>query len=80
MLESVKVSELRPGDYCEIEMVVPPMASEDSFHCFKGTVKEIHPDEIVLTNVLEESCIRIWHDLAAGDRPRSRSATWYACP
>ena len=57
LLESTKVSELRPGGYCEIEMVVPPTAPEGSFHCFKGTVKEINHDEVVLTNVLEESCI-----------------------
>ena len=57
LLESVKVSELRPGHYCEIYMVVPPTASEDSFQCYKGTVKEINHDEVVLTDVLEESCI-----------------------
>jgi len=38
-------------------MVVPPTAPDDSFDCFKGTVKEINHDEIVLTNVVEESCI-----------------------
>jgi len=57
LLESVKVSELRPGCYCEIEMVVPPLSPEGSFHCFKGTVKEISHDEIVLTDVLEGSCM-----------------------
>jgi hypothetical protein len=57
LLESVKVSELRPGGYCEIEMVVPPTAPEGSFHCFKGTVQEINHDEVVLANVLEESRI-----------------------
>lgn len=57
LLESVKISELRPGCYCEIEMVVPPLSPEGSFHCFKGTVKEINHDEIVLTDVLEGSRI-----------------------
>ena len=57
LLESVKASELRPGGYCEIEMVVPPTASPGSFQCYKGTVKEIGHDEVILTNVLEESCI-----------------------
>ena len=57
LLESVKVSELRPGCYCEIEMVIPPTASEGSFDCYKGTVKEVNHDEVVLTDVVEESCI-----------------------
>ena len=57
LLESANISDLRPGRYCEIEMVVPPMSSRDSFHCFKGTIKEIDHDEIVLTDVLEENCI-----------------------
>jgi hypothetical protein len=57
LLEPVKVSELRPGCYCEIDMVVPPIAPNDSFDCFKGTVKEINHDEVVLTNAVEESCI-----------------------
>jgi len=56
-LDPVKVSELRPGCYCEIDMVVPPTAPDGSFDCYKGTVKEISQDEVVLTNVLEESCI-----------------------
>lgn len=54
-LESVKVTDLRPGSYCEIEMVVPPMSPEGSFHCFNGTVTEINHDEVVLANVLEQS-------------------------
>ena len=57
LLESVKVSELRPGSYCEIDMVLPPLRTEGSFHCFKGTVKEVGAEEIVLTNVSEGSCI-----------------------
>lgn len=57
LLESVKVSELRPGGYCEIEMFVPPTSPDGSFHCFKGTVKEINHDEVVLSGVLEESCM-----------------------
>ncbi|MGO9108867.1 MAG: hypothetical protein ACLP9L_06505 [Thermoguttaceae bacterium] len=57
LLETVKVSELKPGCYCEIDMVVPPTAPEGSFDCYKGTVKEVNHDEVVLTNVLEESCI-----------------------
>jgi hypothetical protein len=56
-LESVKVSELQPGCYCEIEMVVPLTALRGSFDCFKGTVKEINHDEIVLTDAVEASCI-----------------------
>ena len=56
-LESVKVSELRPGCYCEIDMVVPPMAPEGSVHCLNGTVQEINHEEVVLVNVLEESKI-----------------------
>ena len=57
LLEMVKVSELRPGCYCEIEMVVPPTAPEGSFHCYKGTVREINHDEVVLTDLLEETCL-----------------------
>ena len=55
LLESVKVSELRPGGYCEIEMFVPPTSPDGSFHCFKGNVKEINHDEVVLSDVLEVS-------------------------
>ena len=57
LLDPVKVSELRPGCYCEIDMVVPPTASDGSFDCFKGTVKEITHDEVVLTSVVEERCV-----------------------
>ncbi len=57
LLETVKVSDLQPGCYCEIDMVVPPTAPEGSFDCYKGTVKETNHDEIVLTEVVEESCI-----------------------
>jgi len=57
LLESVKVSDLHPGDYCEIEMVVPPLSPQGSFHCFKGTFRVIDHDEIVLDDVLEGSCI-----------------------
>jgi hypothetical protein len=57
LLETVKVSELQPGCYCEIDMNVPPTAPEGSFDCYKGTVREINRDEVVLTDVLEESCI-----------------------
>ncbi len=55
LLEQVNATELRSGCYCEIDMVKPPLVSEDSFDCFKGTVKEVNQDEIVLTGVLEES-------------------------
>ena len=57
LLERVNVSELRPGCYCEIEMVVPPTAPEGSFHCYKGTIQEINHDEVVLADLLEESCL-----------------------
>jgi len=57
LLEKVNVSELRPGCYCEIEMVVPPTAPEGSFHCYKGTVQEINHDEVVLADLLEEICL-----------------------
>jgi hypothetical protein len=57
LLESVQVAELQPGCYCEIEMVVPLTALRGSFDCYKGTVTEITHDEIVLTDVVEESCI-----------------------
>jgi len=66
LLDPVKVSDLRPGCYCEIDMVVPPVGTNESFDCFKGTVKEINHDEIVLTNALEETCI----DYGANSRPR----------
>jgi hypothetical protein len=57
LLEQVKASELRPGCYCEIEMVVPPASPDGSSHCFKGTVQEVNHDEVVLSDVLEESCV-----------------------
>jgi hypothetical protein len=56
-LDSTKVSELRPGSYCEIEMVVPLTAPQGSFQCYKGTVKEITHEEVVLTDAVEESQI-----------------------
>jgi hypothetical protein len=56
-LDPVSASELRPGCYCEIDMVVPPTAPDGSFDCYKGTVKEVNQDEVVLTNALQESCI-----------------------
>ena len=57
-LEQVKVSDLRPGEYCEIDMFVSPMAPEGSFHRFKGTVREVSRDdagreEVVLVNAME---------------------------
>ena len=48
-LHQVDISDLRPGTYCEIEMVVPPNAAEDSHHKYMGWVKEITHDEVVLT-------------------------------
>jgi hypothetical protein len=56
-LSRVKVTELRPGNYCEIEMAVPPNATDDSHHCYMGTVKEITHEEVVLTDVMEETNI-----------------------
>ena len=56
-LQRVDVSELRPGSYCEIEMVVPPNAADDSHHCYMGTVQEITHDEVVMTEVLETTNI-----------------------
>ena len=53
-LELVKVTDLQPGSYCEIEMVVPPLAPEGSLHCFNGTVQEVNRDEVVLVKVLEQ--------------------------
>jgi hypothetical protein len=48
-LQRVDVSDLRPGTYCEIEMVVPPNAAEDSHHKYMGWVKDVNHDEVVLT-------------------------------
>lgn len=48
-LRVVDVSELRPGTYCEIEMVVPPNAAENSHQKYMGWVKEVTHDEVVLT-------------------------------
>ena len=56
-LQRVDVSELRPGRYCEIEMVVPPNAADDSRHCYMGTVQQVTKDEVVLTEVLETTNI-----------------------
>ena len=56
-LFSTKISELRPGAYCEIEMVVPPTSPEGSYQCYKGTVREVTQNDVVLTNVVEESQI-----------------------
>jgi hypothetical protein len=57
LLETVKLSELKPGAYCEIDMVVPPTALQGSFDCYKGTVKEVTHDEVVLTDAEEDRCI-----------------------
>jgi hypothetical protein len=65
-LYSAKVSELQPGAYCEIEMNVPPTSPENSSHCYKGTVKELTSEEIVLKDVLEETQI----DYAGSNRHR----------
>ena len=56
-LQRVDITELHPGSYCEIEMVVPPNAADDSHHCYMGTVQEITHDEVVLTEVLETTNI-----------------------
>ena len=56
-LHRVDINELHPGSYCEIEMVVPPNAADDSHHCYMGTVQEITHDEVVLTEVLETTNI-----------------------
>ena len=56
-LHPVKVAELRPGCYCEIDMNVPPSAVDGSFDCYKGIVKEINHDEVVLSDVVEERCV-----------------------
>ena len=56
-LYPTKASELRPGCYCEIEMILPPNTVEGSSHCYKGVVQSITSDEIVLVNVSEISQI-----------------------
>ncbi len=66
LLETVKAAELQPGCYCEIDMNVPPTAPEGSFDCYKGTVKEINHDEVVLTDAVEQSCI----EYGTTSRPR----------
>jgi hypothetical protein len=66
LLEEVDVSELQPGGYCEIDMVVPPLAPEGSGHHFNGTVQEVTHEEIVLVNVLEQTNV----DYAVSSRQR----------
>src|SRR5580704_2870035 len=56
-LRQVDVSDLRPGTYCEIEMVVPPNAAENSQQCYMGWVQEVTHDEVVLTKVKEQTNI-----------------------
>jgi len=56
-LNRVSVTDLRPGCYCEIEMAVPPNAADGSQHCYMGWVKEVSHDEVVLTNVMEQTNI-----------------------
>lgn len=53
LLDEVKASDLQPGCYCEIDMVLPPGSPENSFHCYKGTVKAVNANEVVLTDALE---------------------------
>jgi len=64
-------SDLRPGSYCEIEMNVPLTATKDSSHCYKGTIKEVTREEVVLTDVLEETQI----DLGTSGSSRPPSQT-----
>ncbi len=47
-------------------MNVPPGSPDEAFHCFKGTVKEIHRDEVVLTDAWEESYL----EYGASSHPR----------
>ena len=51
-------------------MVGPLMASEDSFQRYKGTVKEINHDEVVLTDVLK----RAVSNMAPGTAEPARAA------
>ena len=51
-LQRVDVSDLRPGTYCEIEMVVPPNAAEDSHHKYMGWVKETIGKERKINGVI----------------------------
>jgi len=54
-LDPIKISELRPKRYCEIEMTVPPKSAEGSSQCYKGTVGEVTHDEVILKDVVEVS-------------------------
>jgi hypothetical protein len=54
-LEPVEASDLQPGCYCEIDMVVPLTALKGSLDCYSGTVREVTHDEIVLADVLEQT-------------------------
>jgi hypothetical protein len=56
-LHKVEISELKPGAYCELDMVVPPNAGDESKHRYMGTVQEITHEEVVLTEVLETTNI-----------------------
>jgi hypothetical protein len=57
LLDPVKVTDLRPGCYCEIDMTVPPLSPKGSIHSFNGTVQEVNQEEVVMVNVLEQSNI-----------------------
>jgi hypothetical protein len=57
MSPKATASDLRPGVCCRIEMIVPLTASDDSYRSFTGEVSEVTPEEIVLADALEESCV-----------------------
>ena len=54
---AVKASHLKPGQYCEIDMMVPPNSPDDSYQRFYGTVKSVTKEEVELTDAVEESWI-----------------------
>lgn len=56
-LRAVKASELKPGEYCEIDMVVPPTSPTDSYQRYCGIVKNVTHEEVELSDTVEESWI-----------------------
>ena len=53
----VKASDLMPGQYCEIDMMVPPNSPDDSYQRFYGKVKRVTQEEVELADTVEESWI-----------------------
>ena len=52
-----EAKDLRPGMYCQLDMVLPPTAMSGSYQCYTGKVVAVTQEEIVLGDTAEDTKI-----------------------